>query len=97
MVEEISLIVLIEVQAGKSKEQINAYKELAPIVLAEAGCLQYELKRVKNTDTEFVLMEKWASEKALMAHEEAPHMIAADAKNPLFRAKPATVMLLSNI
>ena len=97
MSQEVSVIVLIEVQPGKRKEQIEAFNKLSPQVLAEDGCLQYELKQNNNSENQFVLLEKWESEEALSAHDKTAHMVASDEKNSSFRAKPATVLMLSNI
>lgn len=42
----------------------------------------------------FVLIERWASQEALAAHDATPHMIEADAAGPAFRAGPADVIPL---
>lgn len=97
MTQEVSLMVLIETQPGKGQEQVRAYERLAPLVLAEPGCLQYELKKVVGNDCMFVLVERWASADALAAHDRTPHMIAADALSPTFRARPATVLQLASL
>jgi quinol monooxygenase YgiN len=95
--QPIALLVLIEVQPGKSAEQVRAFQDLAPLVLAEPGCLQYELNRVAGDEDMFVLVEKWASEEALAAHDATPHMVAADAHSPSFRARPATLLRLVTV
>lgn len=97
MNQEISLVIKIEVQEGKRQEQINAFNTLAPIVRAELGCIQYELKAVEDNENQFVLLEKWASMAALDAHDKTAHMIEADSKNHLFRAKPAEVLKLVDL
>lgn len=97
MINKIELIVLIEVQPGKSDEQINLYKRIRPLVLEEAGCLEYELRRVAGSDEKFVLSECWVSEEALAAHNESPHMKEADSVSPSFRARSATVLKLSEV
>lgn len=97
MSQKISLIILIEVKEGQREKQISAYKKLAPIVLAEPGCLQYELNAVNGNNNEFVLLETWETKEALSAHDITEHMIEADALSPSFRKRPATVMLLNKI
>lgn len=97
MNKEISLVIKIEVQSGKRQQQINAFNNLAPIVRAESGCIQYELKAVEDNENQFVLLEQWASAEALAAHDNTSHMIEADSKNHLFRARPAEVIKLVNI
>jgi quinol monooxygenase YgiN len=92
---EVMLVILIETSPGKRREQIAAYEKLAPVVRAEAGCLQYDLHCVNSDENQFVLIERWASAEALAAHDVTPHMIAADAHSPTFRAAPARVLQLT--
>ena len=97
MNKEISLLIFIEVKPGLRNNQIEAFNILAPLVLAEEGCLQYELKSVESDENSFVLIEKWSSQKDLDNHDLTPHMIEADKLNPSFRAKAARVLRLANI
>ena len=90
--EAIHLLVLIEVQPGKRAIQIEAYEALKPLVLAEPGCLQYELFSDMEDENKFILVEKWASQAALDAHGKTEHMLAAGARNPSFRAGPASLI-----
>ena len=97
MTQEVNLVILIEVQLGKSEEQINLYNKIKPLVLAERGCLQYELSKVSGSAVKFVLLERWESEEALAAHDVTPHMIEADAISPSFRSGPVSVLELNNV
>lgn len=97
MKQEISLLIMIEVKSGLRQKQIDAYTKLAPIVLEEAGCLQYELKAIEEDENKFILIEKWTSKEALLLHDKSSYMIEADKLNPTFRAKPATVIILKDI
>jgi len=63
MSHEIKLIISIEVQVGKAEQQIALYNKIKPLVLAEEGCLQYEMSRVSGSDVKFVLTERWQSKK----------------------------------
>ena len=97
MNKEIRLVILIEVQQGKANQQIELYSQIRPLVLAEAGCLQYEMSKVSGSDVKFVLTERWASKESLAVHDESAHMKEADALSPSFRASPATVLELTNL
>jgi len=97
MENEIKLIILIEVQSGKANEQIDLYNKIRPLVLAEEGCLQYEMNQVTGSDIKFVLSECWDSKESLAFHDETPHMKNADAISPSFRAGPATVIELTSL
>ncbi|AUG81471.1 antibiotic biosynthesis monooxygenase [Kitasatospora sp. MMS16-BH015] len=92
--QPVRLVILITTQPGRGPEQVAAYERLAPLVRAEEGCLQYDLHQVSGSAERFVLIERWASEEALAAHDLTPHMIAADAASPAFRAGPAEVIRL---
>lgn len=94
MKAEISQLVMIEVQPGKRDDQIKAYNNLLPLVSAEEGCLQYDLKAVEGDENKFVLVEKWASKAALEFHDNTDYMKKADSENHIFRAKPAEVLRL---
>jgi len=96
MNSEISLIIDIVVKDGLRDKQIEAFKKLAPLVLKEEGCIQYELKEVQGDKNRFIILEKWASKEALLAHDKTAHMIEADSKSPLFREK-TTVLKLFDI
>ena len=89
---KIKCLVFIEVKEGRAKEQIDLYKQIKPMVLAEPGCIEYRLTQVKGSETKFILVEQWESKEALAAHDVTPHMIDADSKSPAFRLKPAEVV-----
>ncbi|GAA0425156.1 hypothetical protein GCM10009133_37120 [Cocleimonas flava] len=97
MSEELSVVVLIEVLPGKREEQIKAFKKVEPLVLAEDGCLQYEMKADQDNENRFIMIERWSSAAALAAHAVSPHMVEAGKSNHLFRAKPAEIIKLSDI
>lgn len=88
------LVISIQTVPGKGHEQIAAYEKLAPIVRREHGCIQYDLHAFVGDDDRFVLIERWASPEALAAHDVTPHMIAADAHSPSFRATSTHVLRL---
>ncbi|PLY05020.1 MAG: antibiotic biosynthesis monooxygenase [Arcobacter sp.] len=96
MNSEISLIIDIVVKVGLRDKQIEAFNELSPHVLKEEGCIQYELKEVQGDTNRFIILEKWASEEALLAHDKTAHMMEAESKSPLFREK-TTVLKLFDI
>lgn len=94
MSQPVQLVVLITTLPGRGSEQVEAYERLAPVVRAEEGCLRYDLHRVSDDPDRFVLIERWASQAALAAHDAAPHMVESDAACAAFRAGPAEVLRL---
>jgi quinol monooxygenase YgiN len=97
MKNKIKLVILIEVQPGKSEEQIDLYNKIKPLVLAEEGCLSYQMSRVSGSAVKFVLTESWKSKNDLALHDETPYMKEADSISPSFRAGPATVIELIDL
>lgn len=93
----VHLLVLIEVQPGQRQQQLQAFEKLKPLVLAEPGCLQYDLFADATDDNKFVLVEQWANQAALDAHDQTAHMVEADRLNPSFRAKPAVVVKMHRV
>ncbi|MGL5813453.1 MAG: putative quinol monooxygenase [Aeromonas sp.] len=52
---------------------------LTPLIAAsqqEAGCLRYQLHQSLDAPHGWMLHEEWASEDALIAHQQTPHFIA---------------------
>ena len=88
----VDLANLISTRRGQGHLQEEAFKRLAPLVRAETGCLRYDLHRVDGEEDSFLLLEQWASQAALDAHDAAPHMVAQDAANAEFRSGPVTVI-----
>lgn len=94
MSQPIRLVIQITTLPGRGRDQIAAYERLAPVVRAEAGCLQYDMHQVSGDPDRFVLIERWESKEALAAHDATAHMVEADAACPAFRAGPAEVVEL---
>jgi quinol monooxygenase YgiN len=85
----IHVVAVITAQPGKLDDLLAAFRENAPVVREEEGCIQYigavdaegfgRFQAPVGPDT-FVVLEKWASTDALKAHGAAPHMVAYAAK-----------------
>ena len=79
----IHVIATIEVKPDKFEEFLDIFRANIPDVLAEDGCLRYELTvddpdstKLDITPREGVatVVEAWESIEALTAHMQAPHM-----------------------
>ncbi len=79
----VHVVAFITAKPGQRDALLDAFRANVPNVLAEDGCIEYQA----TVDTEgvggfqaqvggdtFVVVEKWASLDALMAHAAAPHM-----------------------
>ena len=96
----IHVVAIITAKPGQRAAVLANFAANRPAVLAEAGCIEYGAAvDVENMGTAaygpdtFVVIEKWASEDHLKAHEAAPHMKAYGAKNKDLLASRAVHVL----
>ena len=83
--ETIHVLAVINAKRGMRGMILEAFRENAPIVHKEQGCVEYtatvdakdvgELQTKFGDDT-FVVVEKWESLAALNSHATSPHMAA---------------------
>lgn len=85
----IHVLAIVTAKPGTRDHFLEAYRANLPAVLAEHGCLAYEAVIdvapgspgfAKFGPDMFVVVERWASIDALMAHAVAPHMKAYTAR-----------------
>lgn len=80
---------IITAKPGMREKMLEAFRANVPAVRAENGCIEYgatvdtddvgEFQTKFGEDT-FVVIEKWETLDALMAHARAPHMAEYGAK-----------------
>ena len=79
----IHVIAKVKTTAGKRGDFLSEFKKLVPLVLSEAGCVEYGPTYDAQTniaaqqlagDDATVIIERWESLAALNAHLEADHM-----------------------
>ena len=83
----IHVLAMITAKPGRRAEVLNAFRQNMPAVHAEAGCIEYGpaidaegLGDASFGPDSFVVIEKWESKEALMAHAKSAHMAAYGAK-----------------
>jgi len=85
----IHVVAVITTKSGQRDAVLAQFRANVPAVLAEAGCIEYGPAidaepgppfQAKLGPDSFVVVEKWASMEALMAHAVAPHMAAYGAR-----------------
>jgi quinol monooxygenase YgiN len=98
----IHLVVTMQIQPGSRQAFLKLFNGVRPAVLAEAGCVQYQLCQELPGGTDspdpdrFTLLEQWESEAHLKAHLASSHMKAyAQSVKPLRSA--TTVRLLDPV
>ena len=79
----VHLVAFITAHPGKRAELLAAFREIVPVVRAEAGCIEYGpvvdldgfggFQTPLGPDT-YAVIEQWESADALRAHAAAPHM-----------------------
>jgi quinol monooxygenase YgiN len=85
----IHVVAVITAKPGRRENVLEHFLANVPAVRAEKGCIEYvacvdaqpplELQAVYGPDT-FVVVEKWETREALLAHAAAPHMAAYASK-----------------
>ena len=60
------------VREDRTEDFEKAIAEARPHMLADEGCLRYDLQQVHKSDTEYVLLEAYDSGDALRRHGELP-------------------------
>jgi quinol monooxygenase YgiN len=81
----VHVVAALRIKEGKLDDFVKLFKELAPKVRQEKGCIQYiatidaektgvPIQTVQKDEVTFV--EKWESVEALEAHMQTPHMKA---------------------
>ena len=67
----------------------DLFRIVAPVVLREEGCLQYELFVSPYSATRFCLIEKWMTQAALDTHLSTKHLAEFRFQtSPWFEQKP---------
>lgn len=79
----IHVIAIVTTQPGKREEVLTAFQAIVPLVHAETGCIEYQpvvdcgeslaMQDDLGADR-FIVIEKWESSDALLAHSIAAHM-----------------------
>ena len=98
----VHVIAVITAKPGQRAAILAHFNANVPAVRAEKGCIEYgaavdldpalKFQTAYGPDS-FVVVEKWESSQALMAHAAAPHMAAYAAKTKEFIASRAIHLL----
>ncbi len=85
----IYVVATVQLAPGRRDDFLKEFRQVAPLVRAEAGCLEYgptidvtsgiPAQAAPRDDT-VTVVERWDDVDALQAHLMAPHMLAYRAK-----------------
>ena len=76
MSEPLTVIARVRAKAGQESRLRQEMQRLLAPTRAEAGCISYDLHQSQSDPALFVFYENWASQAALDAHFQTPHMQA---------------------
>jgi len=72
---QILVVATLKIQDGKVDEAVAELTSVIEATHDEEGCLSYVLHRDINDPSTLVFIERWASQDALNAHIQQPHML----------------------
>ena len=76
MSEPLTIIARVRARPGQESRLLQELKRLPAPTRAETGCISYDLHQSQSDPALFVFYENWASQAALDAHFESPHLQA---------------------
>jgi quinol monooxygenase YgiN len=101
----IHVLATIQLAPGARERFLAEFRRLEPLVRAESGCIEYigvvdaptpiAAAAPRRNDV-LTVIEKWASEAALAAHLEAPHMLDYRTRT-MGLARETTIRVLQSI
>lgn len=90
----INVTAAVSVREDKTTEFEAAVAEARPGMLADPGCLRWDLQRVSRSTTDYVLLEAYADGDALKRHGAAPEFAAfGEVLKDLVSAPPTITVL----
>jgi quinol monooxygenase YgiN len=93
----LDVVATLEAAPGLGAELAAVVAEFADTVRAEEGCLRYDLFRVRRSEDAFVMVERWASKEALLAHGTADHFVAMSTRLAALLREPPIVRVLDPV
>ena len=76
MSEQLTIIARFRAKAGQESRLRQEMQRLLAPTRAETGCISYDLHQSQSDPALFVFYENWASQAALDAHFQTPHLQA---------------------
>jgi quinol monooxygenase YgiN len=70
----VTLLARFRAKPGQEARLLQELKRLPGPTRAETGCITYELHQSQTDPALFVFYENWASQAALDAHSNSPHL-----------------------
>ena len=90
----IDLVAVLVAKPGHEDALEAAIQACVPLSAAEPGCQFYRLNRDRVQPNRFVVLERWADEAAIAAHNASGHLQTLAAALPAHLESPPLVMTL---
>ena len=96
MSDAVTVVALIHVEEGKVPAQLEAFREVSPLVHQEKGCELYAAHVAEDGQT-VVMVERWASRADLEAHLAGPAIARLGELSAGLRSAPTDMYLLDPV
>lgn len=93
----INVIATLTVQPGQGETLERAMAAARQRTLSNPDCLRYDLQRVRRSETEYVMLETWASPEALRAHGASEAFAELGAVLATAVARPPAITVLEPV
>jgi len=93
----LTVIATMRAQAGKEAELHDHLMALVGHTRAEAGCIDYDLHRLQDDPSVFVMYENWTDRAELDKHLQMPYMRAFGEALPSLLRSPLELQLLDTL
>jgi quinol monooxygenase YgiN len=90
----LTVIAILRAQAGKENELHDHLDKLVGLTRQEGGCINYDLHRLQDDPSVFVMHENWTDKTELDKHLQMPYMREFGAVLPGLLRSPVEMQLL---
>jgi len=94
---QLTVIATMRAKPGKEADLQEHLLRLVPQTRTEAGCIDYDLHRLQDDPSIFVMYENWADRGELDKHLQMPYMRAFGAALPDLLRSPLELQLLDTL
>lgn len=94
---QLTVIATMRALAGKEAELQDHLAALVSHTRTESGCIDYDLLRLQDDPSVFVMYENWTDRRALDEHLQMPYMRAFGAVLPGLLRSPLEMQLLDTL
>ncbi|WP_323141893.1 putative quinol monooxygenase [Massilia phyllosphaerae] len=94
---QLTVIATMRAKPGKEADLHEHLLSLVPQTRTEAGCIDYDLHRLQDDPSVFVMYENWVDRGELDKHLQMPYMRAFGAALPDLLRSPLELQMLDTL